>query len=240
MLRLVIYMETLTTLTLQNSVRGPKFYCYLCDYYLHTRLSMITHMKMHLKPFCVVCFETFTTCMDMNAHALESHPYVFPTAAISRIEVGDFFDFSQTEAPPNSPNHSFETQLDLNADFVNNNSIPTLLTEKLLEHQMEVEQRDSNIVNSDDILNHQPEEIQKTPSPPQANKAPTTRNSRTKEKRTPPVVSTGKVLKNSKPKGSASKIVSTMRTERVDRDDSVLRRITSRFGRSISLKVPQF
>lgn len=52
-------MKTITSLTMSRTLRGPKYHCYDCDYVLPTRLSMNTHMKMHRKPFCPICYTTF-------------------------------------------------------------------------------------------------------------------------------------------------------------------------------------
>ncbi|XP_035915967.1 uncharacterized protein LOC118513831 [Anopheles stephensi] len=61
------YVQAYTSLTL-DSLRGPKFYCFECQYSLHTLLSMITHMKMHRKPFCPICFRMYAHESEVNAH----------------------------------------------------------------------------------------------------------------------------------------------------------------------------
>uniref|UniRef100_A0AAG5DFC7 C2H2-type domain-containing protein n=1 Tax=Anopheles atroparvus TaxID=41427 RepID=A0AAG5DFC7_ANOAO len=59
------YMAKLSMQDLSMGSRGPKFYCHLCEDFFHTRLSMITHMKMHGMPFCPVCFAMFPQALDV-------------------------------------------------------------------------------------------------------------------------------------------------------------------------------
>uniref|UniRef100_A0A182R0Z2 C2H2-type domain-containing protein n=1 Tax=Anopheles farauti TaxID=69004 RepID=A0A182R0Z2_9DIPT len=76
------YLQALTTNSLMNNTgRGPKFYCYQCDYFLHTQLSMITHMKMHRKPFCPICFEVFE---DDEGLIAAEYP---PVHVLIRVEI---------------------------------------------------------------------------------------------------------------------------------------------------------
>ncbi|XP_055839862.1 uncharacterized protein LOC129907606 [Episyrphus balteatus] len=53
--------------------RGPKYRCTQCNEILNTRLSIFTHSKMHLKPFCIVC-GLYTQNLDqMQNHMKNFH-----------------------------------------------------------------------------------------------------------------------------------------------------------------------
>ncbi|XP_055921932.1 uncharacterized protein LOC129952968 [Eupeodes corollae] len=53
--------------------RGPKYHCTQCNEVLNTRLSIFTHSKMHLKPFCIVC-GLYTQNLDqMQNHMKHAH-----------------------------------------------------------------------------------------------------------------------------------------------------------------------
>uniref|UniRef100_A0A182PXI0 C2H2-type domain-containing protein n=1 Tax=Anopheles epiroticus TaxID=199890 RepID=A0A182PXI0_9DIPT len=246
------YMKTITTLTLNANVRGPKFYCCDCNYYLHTHLSMNTHMKMHRQPFCPICFQTFSEESDAIAHTANFHGFFFPNAmpvppVEQQMQIVEENPFDQTEAPPNSPTHEYTVDLggrsssELEYGFVNssnnnNNSIPFLLAEKLREHQTTTNHglRTRNQL----YPSHLPGNSGQLGAGEAVNTA--NRRSATSHRRSSIVGVLEKVHKpSSKPK-STPKAGSSSRVNSEEPEDNVLKRITSRFGRSISLKVPQF
>uniref|UniRef100_A0A182JR61 C2H2-type domain-containing protein n=1 Tax=Anopheles christyi TaxID=43041 RepID=A0A182JR61_9DIPT len=243
------YMQAITSLTLNSTIRGPKFYCFDCDYYLHTRLSMNTHMKMHRKPFCPICFRTFVEDHEASAHTAEFHPVFFPAATTTLIAldepivVKEEHPLFQTEAPPNSPTHEYKGLSELDYGFVNNNnnSIPFLLAEKLRDHQAMMnlgvrsrKQLDTTLLQCNSLDETETRGVIKS----RGNCRSGMRN-----RRLSIAGVTGKVHKpGNKPKSTPStpKSGNSLRGESVDSADNAMKRITSRFGRSISLKVPQF
>ncbi|XP_052864456.1 uncharacterized protein LOC128271063 [Anopheles cruzii] len=202
------FMKQLTAIALPHQERGPKFFCYECDYYIHTRLSMITHMKMHMMPFCPVCFDTFQYDQEVSVHVIDCHPDIVQNDVVEQAEFPVGYT-DATVAPPNSPNRCCEDVKHTTLD--DSSSIPVQLAKKLREHQ-----RRSNKsvqigrISRDDSI-----------------KKPFSQSSSP---------SFGLRKMASKPKDARSAI----RTRNMAQTDDVLVRVTSRFGRAISLKVPQF
>uniref|UniRef100_A0A182W7A8 C2H2-type domain-containing protein n=1 Tax=Anopheles minimus TaxID=112268 RepID=A0A182W7A8_9DIPT len=232
------YMKALTTLSLNTTLRGPKFYCYECDYYLHTRLSMITHMKMHRKPFCPVCFSMFSDEYEVHVHIAELHSMLFPTVVAHPVvqldeavgkEEGCFF---QTDVPPNSPNPEYKERSNPENEsgtMHDSSSIPFLIGEKLRQHQ--------ELLNLGEEtkkpLNTSPEDS-KSADEIESHKPRKARHYRGERERLLSIAGvTGKVHKATKPNVSGAK-------SGENTADTSLKRLTSRFGRVISLKVPQF
>uniref|UniRef100_A0A182WUA3 C2H2-type domain-containing protein n=1 Tax=Anopheles quadriannulatus TaxID=34691 RepID=A0A182WUA3_ANOQN len=251
------YMKTITSLTMSRTLRGPKYHCYDCDYVLPTRLSMNTHMKMHRKPFCPICYTTFAEEQEVTAHTAENHSILFSTAITplvvldepivvkdEPIVVKEEHAFFQTEVPPNSPTHEYHGLSEMEYGFAhsNNSSIPLLLAEKLREHQ-EMVNRGMQSRKRLDSSRHQRHSLDETEA---RSVIKSHRNSYTGRRDRRPSIAgvTGKVHKPaSKPNRatpSTPKAGTSARGESVDSADTALKRITSRFGRSISLKIPQF
>ncbi|EDO63597.1 AGAP008040-PA [Anopheles gambiae str. PEST] len=213
---------------MSRTLRGPKYHCYDCDYVLPTRLSMNTHMKMHRKPFCPICYTTFAEEQEVD----------------EPIVVKEEHAFFQTEVPPNSPTHEYHGLSELEYGFAhsNNSSIPLLLAEKLREHQ-EMVNRGMQSRKRLDSSHHQRHSLDETEA---RSVIKSHRNSYTGRRDRRPSIAgvTGKVHKPaSKPNRatpSTPKAGTSARGESVDSADTALKRITSRFGRSISLKIPQF
>ncbi|XP_058058970.1 uncharacterized protein LOC131209843 [Anopheles bellator] len=202
------FMKQLTAITLAYQERGPKFFCDECDYYIHTRLSMITHMKMHHVPFCPVCFDTFQYDQEVSTHVTDCHPDIVQSDVVEEAEFPAGYT-GATVAPPNSPNRYCEDVKQTTLD--DSNSIPAQLVKKLREHQ-----RRSNKsvqirrISRDDSIK---KPLSQSSSP-----------------------SFGLRKMASKPKDARAAI----RTRNMAQTDDGLVRVTSRFGRAISLKVPQF
>lgn len=135
------FMAILSLQDLNERSRGPKFFCHICEHFLHTRLSMITHMKMHRMPFCPVCFAMFHRVVDVNSHMVELHPDITSAEEIIPALVSEeMLCIEDSIVPPNSPNYNDQQsvtldQLNGKLDTNNNNSISSLLVEKLREHQ---------------------------------------------------------------------------------------------------------
>uniref|UniRef100_A0A182MTF0 C2H2-type domain-containing protein n=1 Tax=Anopheles culicifacies TaxID=139723 RepID=A0A182MTF0_9DIPT len=236
------YMKILTTLSLNTTKRGPKFYCYACDYYLHTRLSMTTHMKMHRNPFCPICFRMFLSESELHAHITEQHAQLFPTGSAhpviqldEALGKGEGY-FYHTEAPPNSPTQEYEERsIPRNAPgTINDSSISFLVMEKLRQHQelLNCGEEENKLLNTssgcfkpaDEAVSYKPRK---------------TRSYRGEGERLLSIAGvTGKVHKATKPKQITSRVSSAKGGD--DTADTSLKRLTSRFGRVISLKVPQF
>uniref|UniRef100_A0A182Y018 Uncharacterized protein n=1 Tax=Anopheles stephensi TaxID=30069 RepID=A0A182Y018_ANOST len=200
------YVQAYTSLTL-DSLRGPKFYCFECQYSLHTLLSMITHMKMHRKPFCPICFR-------MYAHESEVDS-CFPT-----------------EVPPNSPTQEYhQGQLELQAGLrnINNRSISFLLAQKLRKHQA--------AMNRGVQLEAQKLKARRAVSVDDGAVIRGAGKSRNSLRAPGKARLSGKVHKRNTSKPAAPRTATKDGEESADHS---LRRLTSRFGRAISLKVPQF
>ncbi|ETN64787.1 hypothetical protein AND_003469 [Anopheles darlingi] len=189
--------------------RNPKFFCFTCGYFIQTRLSMITHMKMHRKPFCAICFESFHDEEDVSQHILENHPEF--SGNDGRLMAQAVYT-STTAAPPNSPSRCDE---DTNGgppfqqDGMMSSHSVSLVTMKLEEHQRK------NTKPGRDI--HQRLSRYDSIQRPAKNQSGSSN-----VKKTQKLKSMSKAMQNT------------------DQSDTALVRITSRFGRSISLKVPQF
>lgn len=56
--------------------RGPKYRCTQCNEIYHTRLSILTHSKIHLKPFCIVCGLYTQSADQMQNHMKQSHRHL--------------------------------------------------------------------------------------------------------------------------------------------------------------------
>ncbi|XP_035779503.1 uncharacterized protein LOC118459842 [Anopheles albimanus] len=189
--------------------RNPKFFCFTCGYFIQTRLSMITHMKMHRKPFCAICFETFHDNEDVSLHILDNHPEF--AGNDGRLMAQTAYSFP-TAAPPNSPSRYDEHTnggTGFQRDGIMSSHSVSLVTMKLEEHQRKHAKPGRDI--------HQ-------------------RLSRYDSIQRPAKSQTGtsNVKKTHKLKCISKAMQNT------DQADTALVRITSRFGRSISLKVPQF
>ncbi|XP_050078358.1 uncharacterized protein LOC126565242 [Anopheles maculipalpis] len=220
------YLQAYTSLAL-DTFRGPKFYCFQCQYSLNTLLSMTTHMKMHLKPFCPICFQIFAHESEVNAHTAGIHPTLFSNADLNPYaRSGEEDPCFTTEAPPNSPTNEYQGRMDLQTGFrdLNNRSIPFLVAQKLRKHQeklnrtlrsatQKLKARRAVSVDGTEFLG-----------------AAQARNTIGKARLA------RKMHKITKPKQSTS----TVTKGGEESADNSLRRLTSRFGRVINLKVPQF
>ncbi|XP_044743065.1 uncharacterized protein DDB_G0282865-like [Chrysoperla carnea] len=56
----------------QSSARGI-YDCKICDEKFQTRSSLITHVKVHQQPFCVLCLSPFKTISGYNIHNSKLH-----------------------------------------------------------------------------------------------------------------------------------------------------------------------
>ncbi|XP_050088766.1 uncharacterized protein LOC126573027 [Anopheles aquasalis] len=189
--------------------RNPKFFCFTCGYFIQTRLSMITHMKMHRKPFCAICFETFHDDDDVPIHILENHPEF---SGNDGRPIAQPAYSSPTVAPPNSPSRCDEHTnggTGFQRDGMMSSHSVSLVTMKLEEHQRKNAKPGRNI--------HQRLNRYDTIQRPAKSQS----GSRSMKK-THKLKCMSKTIQNT------------------DQEDTALVRITSRFGRSISLKVPQF
>lgn len=233
------FMAILSIQDLNEGSRGPKFFCHICEHFLHTRLSMITHMKMHRMPFCPVCFAMFHRPVDVNSHMVEFHPEITSAEIIPILVNEEMLCIEDSIVPPNSPNYneqqSLTEQEELNGklDTNNNNSMSSLLVEKLREHQIA-----TGLVDGDGQHNqHEFEtdtETQLTSSPTDSNG----RSMRNNAKKPVACGSSGKTPKG-KSKSSPKTNSSTKGPSNVGQEENIMK-VTSRFGRSISLKIPQF
>uniref|UniRef100_A0A182T439 C2H2-type domain-containing protein n=1 Tax=Anopheles maculatus TaxID=74869 RepID=A0A182T439_9DIPT len=217
------YVQAYTSFTLE-ALRGPKFYCFECEYYLHTLLSMITHMKMHRKPFCPICFRMFAHESEVNAHTAAVHPKLFSNVdSNSFVPLGEEDSSFSMEVPPNSP-----TQEHQGCGELQNRSISFLLAQKLRKHQAMLNraiQSEAQKVTARRAVSADEKAIRG------AGKASNIHRASGKARLA------GKVHKRSKSKPAAPTKAAKGGEESADNS---LRRLTSRFGRAISLKVPQF
>lgn len=216
------YVQAYTSLTL-DTLRGPKFYCFECQYSLHTLLSMITHMKMHRKPFCPICFRMYAQESEVNAHTAAVHPMLFPNGdPRSFVRIGEEDSFFPTEVPPNSPTQEHQGRAELQT-----RSISFLLEQKLRKHQTMINraiQCEAQKLKARRAVSDDEAEIRG------ARKARKIYGAIGKARLA------GKVHKRTKSKPAGPM---TAKDDEQSADKS-LRRLTSRFGRAISLKVPQF
>ncbi|XP_055546626.1 uncharacterized protein LOC129730980 [Wyeomyia smithii] len=196
-----------------NEKRGPKFLCQECCYSMHTRLSMITHMKMHLKPFCEVCFVMFETQDAVIGHINAFHPEVVVRDGTPTPK--DYY-YMQTIAPPNTPNPISDDEMRTIEGLVNpivKNPVNALTVTKILSQQENV---DATISTDDEhglVIDEQTRRPRAMP-----------------RKRSTPGLKR-QIKKKSSVKGKP-----------VDgsKQENVMKKITSRFGRAISLKIPQY
>ncbi|XP_058124113.1 probable serine/threonine-protein kinase DDB_G0280133 [Anopheles ziemanni] len=232
------FMAILSIQDVNEGSRGPKFFCHICEHFLHTRLSMITHMKMHRMPFCPVCFAMFHRPVDVNSHIVELHPEITTTEIIPALVTEEMLSIEDSIVPPNSPNNNEQqniTQEQLNGklDTNNNNSMSSLLVEKLREHQIA-----NGLVDDEGQHNQHDFEIdtetQLTSNPADGNG----RSMRNNDKKPVSSGSSGKAPKG-KPKSSPKTNAGTKGPSNAGQEDNIMK-VTSRFGRSISLKIPQF
>lgn len=223
------YVQAYTSLTL-DSFRGPKFYCFQCKYSLHTLLSMTTHMKMHRKPFCPVCFQTFAHESEVNAHTASVHPKMFSNVELnSFVRLGGEDSWCPMEVPPNSPTQEHKGRGDLQTGLrdLNSRSISVLLAQKLRNHQAKMNRAircEAQKLKARRAVSVDEAELRG------ASKARNNRRTIGKARLA------GNVVKITKSKQAAP--TATKGSE--ETADHSLRRLTSRFGRAISLKVPQF
>ncbi|XP_053692451.1 uncharacterized protein LOC128740901 [Sabethes cyaneus] len=196
-----------------NERRGPKFQCQECQYSMHTRLSMITHMKMHLKPFCEVCFETFESQDAVICHINSFHPEVLIR---ERTPAPKDYYYMQTIAPPNTPNAISDDEMRTIEGLFN--PIVVHPADTMSVQQLLGQHSNAEAINSDDehglIIG--------------ANRPSHSRV--ISRKRSVPI------LKRQIKKKSTTKC-------KLDTDakpDNAMKKITSRFGRAISLKLPQY
>lgn len=182
--------------------RGPKFLCQECRYPTNTRLSMVTHMKMHLQPFCEACFAIFD-CQDaVHSHIRAAHPEV--------VLLGESKDFycMQTVAPPNTPTPLSDDEMKMVEGLVNP------IVKYPFNFQHHPDETEGEATNEDE-----PRLV--------IDDGPRSRGRPRKSQQT--------VVKRTLKKKKARKVKVEDATP-----DNVLKKITSRFGRSISLKMPQF
>lgn len=192
--------------------RGPKFLCQECRYPVHTRLSMVTHMKMHLRPFCEACFSIFDSQDAVHTHIRATHPEVL---------LGEAKDFycMQTVAPPNTPTPLSDDEMKTIEGLVN----PIVKYPFSFQHQQE--ETEGEATNEEDeprlVIDDGPR--------------PRGRPRKSQQQHTP-VQQQQPIVKKSLKKKKVKKIKIVEDTT----PDNVMKKITSRFGRSISLKMPQF
>lgn len=199
--------------------RGPKFLCQECRYPTNTRLSMVTHMKIHLRPFCEACFAVFDSqdgvvrCLaparliELLKETLPQHTHI--RAAHPEVVLGESKDFYclQTVAPPNTPTPLSDDEMKTIEGLVN----PIVKYPFSFQHQEETEGEATNEDEPRLVIDDGPRP-----------------RGRPKKSQTPVVKRTLK-----KKKFKKVKVEDTT-------PDNVMKKITSRFGRSISLKMPQF
>lgn len=189
--------------------RGPKFQCHVCHNAVHTRLSMTTHMKMHMKPFCEVCFCLFESKDAVHRHVISVHPEVVIRDSTSPSK--DFYAL-QTIAPPNTPtNPVSDDEMRAIENLINPISIiPQVVADKLLSKG-----------TSDKAGLSIGKKLQSHVGALQTNVK------RAKKK----PMGLRRKLKRKQPRSSVAELT---------KPDNILKKITSRFGRAISLKVPQY
>ncbi|XP_065083785.1 uncharacterized protein LOC135705860 [Ochlerotatus camptorhynchus] len=196
--------------------RGPKFICRECRYVVHTRLSMVTHMKMHLKPFCEVCFSLFDSKDAVRRHIESAHPEVVLRDRSPPPPSSDFYCF-QTVAPPNTPTPISDDEMATFEELINpivKFPVNVAAVHKLLHNE------DTDGVSTEDEQRLVIDDGS-TPGP--------SRGRPVRPKKTPTLKRT---LKKKPNKVKIKDVTAT--------PDSVMKKITSRFGRSISLKMPQY
>lgn len=193
--------------------RGPKFACLECRYLLHTRLSMVTHMKTHRRPFCEVCFNMFDSKEAVHCHIESLHPEV--VIRESSPSASQNYYCLQTVAPPNTPNPMSDDEMATIEELLNpivKVPVNVAAVQKLLcaddtdggastedEHRLVI---DNHLVAGSSRGRPKARTIIKRPKKKKINKV------------------------NAKDVKAA--------------EDTVMKKITSRFGRSISLKIPQY
>lgn len=193
--------------------RGPKFICRECRYVLHTRLSMVTHMKMHLKPFCEVCFNLFDTKDAVHRHIESNHPEVVPRDHSSSTSSKDFYCL-QIVAPPNTPTPMSDDEVTTFEEL--NNSIV-----KFPVHVAAI----NKLLSKDDTDGVSTEDEQQLVI----------------DDRSTPGKSRGRPKKTTSLKRTLKKKTNKAKVKDVNATpDVAMKKITSRFGRAISLKMPQY
>ncbi|XP_055634441.1 uncharacterized protein LOC129774646 [Toxorhynchites rutilus septentrionalis] len=192
-----------------NDKRGPKFLCNKCRYAMHTRLSMITHMKFHLKPFCEVCFAVFESRNDVDRHIGSEHPEVINSDCLSVVPNRSYYNV-QTAAPPNTPNPTSDDEHKMIDVLVNP------ITKYTTDVNNVAKQNDTGTGVIDNmrrlVINDDPRSVP-------------TRGRPSKKQ-----FGLKRQLKKKLPK---------CRTD-TGKPENAMRKITSRFGRAISLKIPQY
>lgn len=193
--------------------RGPKFACRECRYVGHTRLSMVTHMKMHLRPFCEVCFNLFESKEAVHNHIESIHPEVVIRERTPPPPSRDFY-CPQMVAPPNTPNPTSDDEMATVEQLLNTVKMPVNVA--VVQKLLSTEDTDGGISTEDEqrlVIDDR-----SVPGPSRG---------RPKKKAT--------IKRSLKKKANKTKLKDVSSTP-----DSVMKKITSRFGRSISLKMPQF
>ncbi|XP_055600454.1 uncharacterized protein LOC129749505 [Uranotaenia lowii] len=198
--------------------RGPKYRCLECTFTLPTRLSMVTHMKGHLKPFCEVCFETLKSKDAVHRHMTVTHPEVVARDCTTP-PMKDYY-YLQTIVPPNTPNTAIP---DDEMTVINGLVNPIIkVPVNPIGAQKFFGPDDTDGVSTEDehrlVIDDAPR--------PKSNRAKSKKKNATKQTR--------KLKPSPSIKNQLKSRVNTMET-----NDNILK-ITSRFGRSISLKVPQY
>lgn len=199
-----------------NEKRGPKYLCRECRYPMHTRLSMITHMKMHLKPFCEVCFATFESKDIVHRHIGSAHPEVVIRDRTPPPSSSMDYYYLQTIAPPNTPNPISDDEMRTIEGLVN--PIVKLPVNAAAVHKLLGQEDTDGGVSTEDehrlVIDDRP------PRPVAIRGRP---------KKKPAVLK--RQLKKKSNKGKINEVA---------KPDNILKKITSRFGRAISLKIPQY
>ncbi|XP_058818536.1 uncharacterized protein LOC131681639 [Topomyia yanbarensis] len=198
-----------------NEKRGPKFLCQECRSTMHTRLSMITHMKMHLKPFCEVCFGLFESTDAVRSHINTIHPEVVIQDRATTPTPKEYY-YMQTIAPPNTPNPLSDDEMKTIEGLVNpivklpviENSVNKLLSHEDTDEAFSTEDEHGLVID------------ERPPQPVGHRKRPIKK---------PPILK--RQLKKKITKGKSTD---------ASKPENVLKKITSRFGRAISLKLPQY
>lgn len=194
--------------------RGPKFVCRECRYVVPTRLSMVTHMKMHLKPFCEVCFSPFDSKDAVHRHIESVHPEVVLRGNSPTPSAKEFYCL-QTVAPPNTPTPMSDDEITSFEEL--NNRIVKFPVHVAAVHKL---------LSNDDTDGASTEDEQ---PPLVIDDRSTAGPSRGRPKKTPTLKRT---LKKKANKAKIKDVTTT--------PDTAMKKITSRFGRAISLKMPQF
>lgn len=193
--------------------RGPKFACRECRYVVPTRLSMVTHMKMHQRPFCEVCFHSFDSKKAVHNHIESKHPEVVVRERTPTPLSRDFYCL-QTVAPPNTPNPMSDDEMFAIEELLSPVSKKVPVTVAVVQKLLSTEETDGGVSTEDE----QRLVIDDRAVPGSSRGRPKTKNA----------------LKRPLKKKKVNK------TKLKDTPDTVMKKITSRFGRCISLKMPQF